>query len=138
LNLFAQKNIYLIGDLPDGFDTLKSYIDQFDVILIDSWNKIKELSPNVDFDRDLRKAYNGKLFFTIFQRTQDGKMRGGSNAQFDGDIVLKANKGVNFTENYIYADKNRYQSQDINSIHYYIASQTIQNPQDVVEETVQF
>ena len=73
----------------------------------------------------MRKAYNGKLFFAIFQRTQDGKMRGGSQAQFDGDIVLKVKKQSDFKDNYIYSDKNRYQDKDLNSLFYNVYYQKV-------------
>lgn len=122
----ALKNFYPIGEVS-GYEQLAKLIPQFDVVMIDSWNKIKQMSPHVDFDRDLRKAFDGKLFFAIFQRTQDGKMRGGSQAQFDGDIILKVNKQSDFKDNYIYADKNRYQDKDLSSLFYNVYYQKVIN-----------
>lgn len=119
-----QKNIFAIGDLENGYESLAKLIPSFDVIFIDSWNKVAEMSK-VDFDTDLRKKYNGKLFVAIFQRTQDGKMRGGSKAQFDGDVVLKIKKCEDFRDNYIFADKNRYQDKPLNEVCYSIYDQQI-------------
>ncbi|PZW41633.1 antirestriction protein ArdC [Mesonia algae] len=79
-----------------------------DVIMIDSFEKLRELDKNVQVDKDLRKKYNGKLFIIIFQLTSDGKMRGGSKSQFDVDIVLLTEKFDDYKQNYIYTDKNRY------------------------------
>ncbi len=125
----ALKYFYPIGEIS-GYEELAKLMSQFDVVMIDSWNKIKQMSPHVDFDTDFRKAYDGKLFFTIFQRTQDGKMRGGSQAQFDGDIILKVGKREDFKENYLFADKNRYQDKDLNSLFYNVYHQEIitENP----------
>jgi antirestriction protein ArdC len=120
----SQSNFYVIGELENGFDTLKEYIPSFDVIIIDSWTKIIKMSNNIEFD-DLRKNYNSKLFMTIFQRTQDGKMRGGSEAQFDGDVILKISKQEDFRNNFVYADKNRYQNENLSDIKYSIYSKNI-------------
>jgi len=63
----------------------------------------------LNFDDDLRKKFNGKLFIVIFQRTVNGTMRGGSDSAFDGDIILK---GIvdrdDYRNNYFYNHKNRY------------------------------
>ncbi len=106
----AEKNIYVTGEVPENW---RDIIREYDVILIDSWNKLyKEVwekeGRRLDFDYDLRRRYDGKLFIVVFQRTQDGKMRGGSQAQFDGDIILKIDKRPDFRKNEVYYDKNRY------------------------------
>ena len=36
-------------------------------------------------------------------------MRGGSKAAFDGDQILKIKKHENYQDNYVFANKNRYQ-----------------------------
>jgi hypothetical protein len=94
-----------------NFERILNSVQYFDLILIDSWAKVLELNSKVNFDQDLRKKFNGKLFWVIFQRTSDGKMRGGSKGGFDGDIVLKVEKDVeDFRNNYVYNHKNRYNS----------------------------
>ena len=96
---------------------LDRLIPDFDIILIDSWNKLeKEIRDKenaaLDLDYDLRKKYDGKFFLVVYQRTTAGTMRGGSRAQFDGDIILKIDKFPDFSKNYVYYDKNRYMIDD--------------------------
>lgn len=98
-----------------------------DVIIIDSYAKMQELEKGFEVDKDLRKKYNGKLFLVIFQQTTDGKMRGGSKSQFDADIVLFTEKKDDYKNNYIYADKNRYQSKSLDSLHFNIFSGKLNN-----------
>lgn len=121
----AREHFYPISDLENGYNTLVKLIPQFDVVIVDSWNKVSEQDKNLDFDRDLRKKFDGKLFVTIFQRTVAGTMRGGSKAQFDGDVILKIEKGLNFKDNYVVADKNRYQHKEIKDIKYNIFTKKI-------------
>ena len=107
----AKENFYPIGEIDKK--TLEELLPQFDIIFVDSWNKlVKELKDkdnyNLDIDYDIRKKYNGKFFDMIFQRTSDGKMRGGSKSQFDGDIITKIQKCDNWKDNYSFYDKNRY------------------------------
>lgn len=120
------KNIDTIGELAKGKEKqiLDSLIPNYDVVLVDSWNKIFEASK-LDFDNDLRKAYNGKLIFAIFQRTVTGSMRGGAKAQFDGDIIMKVDKGDDFKNNIVYHDKNRYHNADLTQLHYNVYNQKL-------------
>ena len=103
-------NITTKGSLTAGneLEELKKLIPNFDVILIDSWNKVVQNNNKINFDKDLRKAFDGKLIFTIFQRNSKGGMRGGPSSEFDGDIIIKIEKFSDFKENYAYFDKNRY------------------------------
>jgi len=121
-----QNNIDTIGELARGQEKqiLDDLIPHYDVVLVDSWNKIYE-AARLDFDNDLRKAYNGKLIFAIFQRTVTGTMRGGAKSQFDGDIIMKIEKGDDFKQNEVYHNKNRYQNKDLNQLRYNIYSQTL-------------
>ena len=54
------------------------------------------------------------------EKGPDGKMRGGSKSQFDADIVLFTEKKTDYRENYVYADKNRYQDQPLDSLKFNI------------------
>ena len=130
----VQQNVDIIGSLPRGEEKqiLDEFIPQYDVILIDSWNKIYETS-GLDFDNDLRKAYNGKLIFAIFQRTTTGTMRGGAKAQFDGDIIMKAQTDGDFKNNFIYHSKNRYQSKDLTELKYNIYDMALIRNEDFTE-----
>ena len=94
-----------------------------EVIVIDSFQKMRELAPHFEIDKDLRKKYDGKLFLVIFQQTADGKMRGGSKSQFDGDIILFTETFPDYRENYVYPDKNRYNKRPATELQYSIYEQ---------------
>lgn len=120
LNEKALNNI----EAPEikSLSDLEKLIKNNDVIIIDSYAKMQEIEKGFEVDKDLRKKYNGKLFLVIFQQTSDGKMRGGSKSQFDADIVLFTEKKDDYKNNYVYADKNRYQSKSLDSLHFNIFS----------------
>ncbi|OOV27762.1 hypothetical protein BXU11_09950 [Flavobacterium sp. LM5] len=99
---------------------LEQLIAKNDVIVIDSFTKMQEMNKGFEVDKDLRKKYDGKLFLVIFQQTTDGKMRGGSKSQFDADIVLFTEKKTDYRENYVYADKNRYQDKPLDGLKFNI------------------
>ena len=84
---------------------MKLYADRFDVVVIDSWQKMG--LPNTDFDR-LRQEHPKTIWVVIFQLNAEGGMRNGVAAEFDAPVVLKAiSKDASGTENYIVAEKNR-------------------------------
>ncbi|WP_233898425.1 ArdC family protein [Tenacibaculum piscium] len=113
LNNIHNPEINSISDL----DML---VKENDIIVIDSFAKMQEIQKGFEVDKDLRKKYDGKLFIVIFQQTTDGKMRGGSKSQFDADIILFTEKFDNYQDNYIYADKNRYQNKNLTDLKYNI------------------
>lgn len=99
------KNIGIIDEVTD-WNAEKETIKEYDCIFIDSFQKLPE---NVDLDTHIRKAFNGKWFFIIYQQTGTKGMRGGSKAAFDGDQILKISKDPeDYRENFVYANKNRY------------------------------
>lgn len=100
-----------------------------DVIVIDSFSKLQELDPKIQLDKDFRKKYHGKLFIIIYQTTSDGKMRGGSKSQFDGDIILFIEKFSDYTQNYVYPDKNRYNKRNCSELKYNIFLQKLMIPE---------
>lgn len=118
LNGKALNNI----EAPEikSIQELEQLIKKNDVIVIDSFTKLQEMHKGFEVDKDLRKKYNGKLFIVIFQQTTNGKMRGGSKSQFDADIVLFTEKMADYRDNYIYADKNRYQNKPLDGLKFNI------------------
>ncbi|WP_166919800.1 P-loop NTPase family protein [Flavobacterium poyangense] len=124
LNQKALQNI----EAPEikSISDLEKLIQNSDVIIIDSFSKMQEMCKGFEVDKDLRKKYNGKLFIVIFQQTTDGKMRGGSKSQFDADVVLFTEKKSDYRENYIYADKNRYQSKPLDTLKFNIFNKKLQ------------
>jgi hypothetical protein len=119
----------------ENLTQLDQVIKENEVIFIDSFGKLKQMNSKFDLDTDLRKKYNGKLFVIIFQLTGDGKMRGGSTSQFDGDIILFTEKLPDYRENYIYANKNRYQNKPLDGLKFNIFSKKLQgNEPEVTAE----
>ena len=123
LDQTAQANV----EAPEieNMQDLQALIERNDVIVIDSFTKIREWNRNFLLDRDLRKKYNGKLFLIIFQQTVAGNMRGGTTSEFDGDIILYTQVFPDYRENYIYPSKNRYNSTPREQLRYSIYHQQL-------------
>ena len=123
LDQTAQANV----EAPEieNMQDLQALIERNDVIVIDSFTKIREWDRNFLLDRDLRKKYNGKLFLIIFQLTVAGNMRGGTTSEFDGDIILYTQVFPDYRENYIYPSKNRYNSTPSEQLRYNVYHQQL-------------
>jgi antirestriction protein ArdC len=139
LKLWNEKAINEV-DAPEikTVSDLHNLIMRNDVIVIDSFSKLKELDKSLELDKDFRKKYDGKLFIIIYQLTTSNSMRGGSASQFDGDIIQFVEKNDLFAKNYVYNDKNRYQHLDLSSLKFLIASGKLQKeekPKPVEEKT---
>lgn len=120
---------YPFSDLPETFAQFVKIISQCDAFFIDSWQKLVEKYGNINYDSQFRKAIDGKILFTIFQETSDGKTRGGSKTTFDGDIILKVEvTPEDYKQNFAYAKKNRYET--IPNAKYYIHDKKLVTPAD--------
>lgn len=101
-----HSKIFITDQLPNGFDTIRKAAKQFDVVIIDSWNKLNVHSSQFD---KLRKDFPNTIFIVIFQRTTQGTIRGGTAPLFDAGINLEVVKvDDTFQNNYAVATKNRY------------------------------
>jgi hypothetical protein len=126
INPQVQDNIDTVGELPNGFKDFKAMVPDYDIIFVDSWGKLTKNDRNTDLDNDVRKAFNGKWFFIIYQRTSSGSMRGGAASQFDGDMIMKIEKDdADYKNNYAYWNKNRYEREA--NMQYNIFHQRIHN-----------
>ncbi|QEE49598.1 DUF1738 domain-containing protein [Flavobacterium alkalisoli] len=123
----AQANIDTVGDVEDKQD-LYDLVKDYEIIFIDSWQKLLRMVGTIHLDEDLRKRFNGKVFVIIFQQTTTGRTKGGSEVVFDGDIIIKMVKEASFADNYAFFDKNRYTKVPIETIRYNIATGTVYNP----------
>ncbi len=126
--------ITIIDDVT-SYDQFKKLVDLHDVIFVDSFGKLKRLikSFKLELDEHIRKAFDSKLFFLIFQRTSDGSMRGGADAAFDGDVILQVEKpNEDYRENYLIARKNRYN--EIPMLKYSIYNQKIIHDDQTIHE----
>jgi nucleoside-triphosphatase THEP1 len=103
-----RKMMAVCGEVETGkeFETIKSFASRFDVIILDSWQKIKLKST--EFDR-LRTEHSSTIWIVIFQLNAAGGTRGGNAPEFDANIVLNTvvpDPG-DFSKNYVVAEKNR-------------------------------
>lgn len=117
-----RKNIFITDQLPHGIETIRQEANHFDVIIIDSWNKLNAKSS--EFDK-LRKDFPNTIFIVIFQRTTQGTIRGGNAPLFDSGINIELVKvDDTFVNNYAVATKNRY---GVTGIRYNLHQQKITN-----------
>ncbi|MEE1897074.1 zincin-like metallopeptidase domain-containing protein [Flavobacterium rakeshii] len=119
-----------VNSMNDLYDLVKDY----EIIFIDSWQKLVRMVGTIRLDEDLRKKFNGKVFVIIFQQTTDGRTKGGSEIVFDGDIIIKMYKQPSFNDNYAAFDKNRYTKIPIENIRYNIANGTVYNPNETNDQ----
>ena len=119
----AQNNISVLEN--ETLDGLENLINENEVIVIDSFAKLREMNSKFLVDKDLRRKYNGKLFLVIFQQTSDGKMRGGSTSEFDGDIILFTKTFDDPKENFVYPSKNRYNALPLSELKYSVFYQQL-------------
>ena len=119
----AQNNISVLEN--ETLDGLENLINENEVIVIDSFAKLREMDSKFLVDKDLRKKYNGKLFLVIFQQTSDGKIRGGSTSEFDGDIILFTKTFDDPKENFVYPSKNRYNALPLSELKYSVFYQQL-------------
>lgn len=133
---FWNENAKATVDSPEinSLEDIHDLIMRNDVIIIDSFSKLLSMNNRITLDDTFRKKYDGKLFVIIYQLTTDGKMRGGSSSQFDGDIILFVEKFPDFNDNYVYADKNRYQNRSLDELHYNIATAKLVQPEEEEED----
>ena len=119
----AQNNISVLEN--ETLAGLENLINENEVIVIDSFAKLREMDSKFLVDKDFRKKYNGKLFLVIFQQTSDGKMRGGSTSEFDGDIILFTKTFDDPKENFVYPSKNRYNALPLSELKYSVFYQQL-------------
>ena len=101
-----RKNVYIAGFAPDGINTVRAIAKDFDVVIIDSWQKLDVDSS--EFDK-LRKDFTGTAWIVLFQRTSGNTIRGGTKPLYDAGINIEVNKvDDTFVNNYAVCTKNRY------------------------------
>lgn len=124
-----RSNIDMVGDF-DSLNEFYSIIEHYDIIFIDSWQKLLEQVGKINLDTDLRKKFDGKVFVVVFQQTTTGRTKGGAGIVFDGDIIIKMETGDTFADNYAYFDKNRYTQKSIDKLRYNVAGEYVYDPSD--------
>lgn len=131
----ARQRVDTVAEVA-SLQELYSLIAPYDIIFIDSWQKLVRMIGQVRLDEDLRKKVHGKVFVIIFQQTTEGRTKGGAEIVFDGDMIMKMVKEAKFADNYAYWDKNRYTLVPIETLRYNIAEGRCYNPEATeAEET---
>jgi hypothetical protein len=93
------------GEAPNGFDTVKQAAKAFDVVAIDSWQKLDILNQRFD---ELRNEYPNTIFIVIFQQNGEGGTRGGVTADYDAPVAIKVHRvDADYKNNYAEMVKNR-------------------------------
>lgn len=122
-----RNYIDTVGEV-ESVKELYDLVEDYDVIFIDSWQKLLRQVGKIRLDEDLRKKFDSKVFVIIFQQTTTGRTKGGSEVVFDGDIIIKMVKGEKFADNYAFFDKNRYTKVPTETLAYNIAGGYVFNP----------
>ncbi len=127
-----QSQVFIADTLPEGMDSIRNGAKQFDVVIIDSWNKVGVSS--LDFD-SLRKQFPNTIFIVIFQRTTQKTIRGGTAPLYDAGINIEVVKADDsFKNNYAVTTKNRY---GVTGIQFGVHSQKVLNGASE-EENIEF
>ncbi|GJM64957.1 DNA/RNA helicase domain-containing protein [Persicobacter diffluens] len=86
-----RPKIQSAAEASKGVTSLHEAARHFDVIVVDSWNKI----PNAKQQdlNDLRKQHKKTIFIMIFQSTTGRQTRGGNMVEFDSDMVIHVHEG---------------------------------------------
>ncbi|BDD03757.1 hypothetical protein [Aureibacter tunicatorum] len=101
-----QSKILTASECPKGLDSIREAAKVFDVVCIDSWQKIPDIKQD-DFDK-LRKEFKQTVFIVIFQSNTKGGTRGGNMADYDAQAVCHVKDG-----GLAVWEKNRYQGDDL-------------------------
>lgn len=100
-----QAKVQITGESKEGLATLKKHADHFDVIVVDSWQKLG--APSTMFDT-LRHEHPKTIWVTIFQQNGTGGTRGGVTTNYDTPVHLKVHRvDDTFKNNYVEMIKNR-------------------------------
>lgn len=86
-----RPRIVAASEAPEGLETIRKAAEAFDVVCIDSWQKIRGVRQE-DFDA-LRKRYKNTVFIIIFQSNAQGGTRGGNMADYDAQAVCHVKPG---------------------------------------------
>lgn len=110
INPSNYSRVSVIDDIS-CYQDFKKIVETHEVILTDSFGKLQKLIKEfkIEIDDHVRKAFDSKLFFFIFQRTTAKTMRGGADSEFDADVILQVEKPTDdYRDNYVISRKNRY------------------------------
>ena len=110
-----KSKISFTDEAQHGLESVKAVANQFDFVVVDSWQKLNTPMARLD---ELRREFPNTIWIIITQETTDGKARGGSQTTFDPPVRIKVYKVDNsFANNYAEIMKNRGNQQTVGT-HY--------------------
>ncbi len=127
-----RDRIHTTGEIPSSLEELYEWIKSYDVIALDSFNKFmtKANLKGTDFDK-IRLDMPDKIWITIFQLRDDGKVRSGSSPGYDAPIIIETGKdGSDFKTAYAEIKKNRGNPDTI-GLKYYPITGKIQRSENI-------
>jgi antirestriction protein ArdC len=117
------QHVFITGEASKGITTVKENAKNFDVVIVDSWQKLG--IPSTKFD-ELRHEFPNTIFIVIFQQNGEGGTRGGVSADYDTPVLLKVHKvDETFKNNYVEVKKNRGNSTTLSLKYMVKAKKTI-------------
>lgn len=124
IDIANRPGIQITGESQD-YESLSAICKMFDVVAIDSWTKLKNVSQD-DFDR-LQKENPATIIISIFQSTTGKVTRGGNKPEFDAGTVIHVHEG-----GVAECEKNRYSGDNLK---YSVFDQKIiEEPKEVKSE----
>lgn len=120
-----RQRIMVTGEAQNKLQTIKELADAFDVVIVDSWQKLDEYTSQ-KFD-ELRLNYPATTWIVIFQRNAEGKMKGGSASSFDAPIVIETKRPdeADPKKNYARLEKNRGNSETLSKVYQIAQKRTL-------------
>lgn len=120
-----KQNVFITGEAAKGINTVKECANKFNVVIVDSWQKLG--IPSTKFD-ELRHEFPNTIFIVIFQQNGEGGTRGGVSADYDTPVLLKVHKvDSTFKNNYVEMKKNRGNSNSLGLKYMVKAKKTVLN-----------
>lgn len=86
--LYNLTNDVLIVDEGELID-VREAAQEYDLVIVDSFQKLKVKAEEYD---NLRQDFPNTIFIVIFQKTADGKIKGGASITFDSDASIEIQK----------------------------------------------
>lgn len=106
-----KTKISFTDEAEHGLESVKAVANDFDFIVVDSWQKLNTPIARLD---ELRREFPNTIWIIITQETTDGKARGGAQTTFDPPVRIKVYKIDNtFVNNYAEIMKNRGNQQTV-------------------------
>lgn len=120
-----KQRIAITGYVPNSLNELVKQTKDADVIVVDSWQKLKEAATKFD---ELRMMAPEKIWIVIFQQNAKGTTRGGSAPAFDTTVHIVTGKESKHDPTTAYATVEKNRGNKL-GIKYYMVNKTVEMPE---------